>query len=36
MAAIGAVACIKLIPLRRTGGTVEQLPARSIPAEVAA
>jgi EmrB/QacA subfamily drug resistance transporter len=36
MAAIGAVACIKLIPLRRTGATVDQLPARSVPTEVAA
>jgi hypothetical protein len=36
MAAVGAVACITLIPVRRTGGTVEQLPARGAPTEVAA
>jgi hypothetical protein len=36
LAAIGAIACVKLIPVRRTGGTVEQLPVRSEPAEAAA
>ena len=35
MAAIGAIACVKLIPVRRTGGTVEQLPAHSELAEAA-
>jgi EmrB/QacA subfamily drug resistance transporter len=35
LAAIGAVACVKLIPVRRTGGTVEQLPAHSELAEAA-
>ena len=35
MAAIGAIACVKLIPVRRTGATVEQLPAHSELAEAA-
>jgi len=35
LAAIGAIACIKLIPVRRTGGGVEQLPAQSQLAEAA-
>jgi len=35
LAAIGAVACIKLIPVRRTRGTVESLPAHSELAEAA-
>jgi EmrB/QacA subfamily drug resistance transporter len=36
LAAIGAIACIKLIPLRRVAATVEQLPARTEPVEAAA
>jgi len=35
LAAIGAVACVKLIPVRRTRGTVESLPAHSELAEAA-
>ena len=35
LAAIGAIACINLIPVRRTGGGVEQLPAQSQLAEAA-
>jgi EmrB/QacA subfamily drug resistance transporter len=35
LAAIGAIACISLIPVRRTGGGVEQLPAQSQLAEAA-
>jgi EmrB/QacA subfamily drug resistance transporter len=35
MAAVGAIACVKLIPIRRTGGAVEQLPAQSQLAEAA-
>jgi EmrB/QacA subfamily drug resistance transporter len=35
IAGIGAIACVKLIPLLRTGGTVEQLPAHSELAEAA-
>jgi EmrB/QacA subfamily drug resistance transporter len=35
MAGIGAIACITLIPVRRTGGSVEQLPAQSALAEAA-
>jgi EmrB/QacA subfamily drug resistance transporter len=36
MAAIGAVACVKLIPVRRTRGSVEQLRAQGELAEAAA
>jgi hypothetical protein len=36
LAAIGAIACVKLIPLRRSKATVEELPTRSVPTEVAA
>ena len=35
LAAIGAIACVNLIPVRRTGGGVEQLPAQSQLAEAA-
>jgi hypothetical protein len=35
LAAIGAVACVRLIPVRRVRGSVEQLPARSPLAEAA-
>ena len=36
LAAIGAVASAKLIAVRRTAATVEQLPARTEPVEAAA
>jgi EmrB/QacA subfamily drug resistance transporter len=36
LAAIGAIACVKLIPVRRLTATVEQLPARTEPVEAAA
>jgi len=36
LAAIGAIACVKLIPVRRTPAAVEQLPLRSEPVEAAA
>jgi hypothetical protein len=36
MAAVGAIACVKLIRLRRAPGSVEELPVRSEPAEAAA
>jgi EmrB/QacA subfamily drug resistance transporter len=36
LAAIGATACVGLIPLRRQQASVEQLPVRSEPAEAAA
>jgi MFS family permease len=36
LAAIGAIACVKLIPLRRSAARVEQLPVRTEPAEAAA
>jgi hypothetical protein len=36
LAAIGAIACVKLIPLRRAAATVEQLPARTEPVKAAA
>jgi EmrB/QacA subfamily drug resistance transporter len=36
LAAIGAIACVKLIPMRRTAATVEQLPTRTEPVEAAA
>jgi EmrB/QacA subfamily drug resistance transporter len=35
IAGIGAIACVRLLPLLRTGGTVEQLPAHSQLAEAA-
>jgi EmrB/QacA subfamily drug resistance transporter len=35
MAAIGAVACVKLIPVRRTGAAVEQMPAAAELAQAA-
>jgi hypothetical protein len=35
LAAIGAVACVKLIPVRHTRGAVERLPAHSQLAEAA-
>ena len=36
LAAIGAIACVKLIPVRRAAATVEQLPTRAEPVEAAA
>jgi EmrB/QacA subfamily drug resistance transporter len=36
LAAIGAISCVKLIPVRRSAATVEQLPARTEPVEAAA
>jgi hypothetical protein len=35
LAAVGAVACVRLIPVRRTSGAVEPLPAHSELAEAA-
>jgi hypothetical protein len=36
MAAVGAIACVRLIPVRRARAAVEELPVRSEPAEAAA
>jgi EmrB/QacA subfamily drug resistance transporter len=36
LGAIGAIACVKLIPVRRTAATVDQLPDRTEPLEAAA